>query len=186
MTTMKTHETRRTLAEDVFYPDHPPRTESVVFRKTKHEGHAVQLPCAISGHTEGVEYHHLMCEWAFSGAVDWRTVKGIATGEISRLPVIDLETDQPTGDTFDARQSLLWALCKVAEVRGFDWSSFDPSRPETFVDSMANMLVLHSKFHRGHGHGIHELTLPVWIFQALPRNPGFIFSPDELHNQLTH
>lgn len=35
MTTTKTHETRRTLSEDVFYPDHEPRTESSTFRVSK-------------------------------------------------------------------------------------------------------------------------------------------------------
>jgi len=35
MTTTNTHETRRTLAEDVFYPDHEPRTESPTFRASK-------------------------------------------------------------------------------------------------------------------------------------------------------
>ena len=33
--TTKTHETRRTLSEDVFYPDHDPRTESSTFRESK-------------------------------------------------------------------------------------------------------------------------------------------------------
>ncbi|KVZ18651.1 hypothetical protein WT88_29670 [Burkholderia stagnalis] len=178
------HEHRDTISEDVFYPAHPPRTESAVFRSTKVAGHAARLPCAISGQAEGVEYHHVFCEWAFTSAVDWQTVKGVATGEITRLPVLDLETDQPTGDSFPAEQSLLWVIVRLAEARGFDWKAFDPARPETFIDSMANMLVLHSKFHRKKGHGIHAETLPVWIFQAFPRVPGFVYSADELRATL--
>ncbi|WP_047236634.1 hypothetical protein [Chromobacterium subtsugae] len=175
------HAHHDTLAEDVFYPDHPPRTESATFRHTKAAGHAARLPCAISGHTEGTEYHHLLCEWAFSGAVDWRTVRGVALGEITQLPVLDLLTDQPIpGQFFSAEHSLLWALCKLAEAKGFDWRAFDPARPELFVDSMANMLVLHSKFHRHRDHGIHEMSLPEWIFQAFPRVKGFVFTPDEM------
>lgn len=174
------HEHTDTMSEDVFYPDHPPRTESATFRATKKAGHANRMPCAISGHTEGAEYHHLAIEWAFTGGVDWRVVKGVATGEIAQLPVLDLDTDQPTGDTFAAKDSLLWALCKLAEVRGFDWRAFDPAKPETFVDSMQNMLVLHSKFHRHKNHGIHALTFPVFIFQAFPRVPGFVFAADEM------
>ncbi|WP_175969609.1 hypothetical protein [Burkholderia sp. BCC0322] len=176
------HEHRDTITEDVFYPAHPPRSESPTFRATKRAGHAAKLPCAISGQAIGTEYHHVFCEWAFTSAVDWLTVKGVATGEITRLPVLDLETDQPTGETFDARQSLLWIVVTLASARGFDWQAFDPAKPETFIDGMANMLVLHSKFHRAKGHGIHAETLPVWIFQAFPRVPGFVYSADELRS----
>jgi hypothetical protein len=176
------HEHRDQLSEDVFYPDHPPRTESATFRHTKASGHAAKLPCAVSGHTEGTEYHHIFCEWAYSGAVDWVTVKGVATGTITQLPVLDLDTDQPTGATYPAKDSLLWIVCKLAELRGFDWHAFDPTKPETFVDSMANMLVLHAKFHRHKNHGMHALTFPVWIFQAMPRVPGFVFAADELQH----
>ena len=174
------HEDKRVISEDILYPDHPPRKESTTFRHTKQMGHAAKLPCAISGVTEKTEYHHLFLEWAFSDAVDWEIVKGVATGAITDLPVLDLETDQPTGKTYKARSSLLWAICKLAELRGFDWESFDPTKPELFVDSMANMLVLHEKFHRAKDHGIHVMTLPVWIFQAYPRKPGFVFTPDEV------
>lgn len=173
------HEHHDAVEEVEFYPDHPPRTESATFRRTKAAGHAAKLPCAISGQVVGAEYHHLFCEWAFSGAVDWQKVKDIATGIVTVLPVLDLETDQPTDATFDAKHSLVWMICKLAEARGFDWQAFDPAKPELFVDSMENMLVLHAKFHRHKNHGIHERTFPTWIFQAFPRVPGFIFTPDE-------
>lgn len=168
-----------TLTEQVFYPDHPPRTESPTFLHTKHAGHAAKLPCAISGHPEGTEYHHFFVEWAFADAVDWEIVKGVAIGQITRLPVLDPHTDQPTGETFPAEQSLIFIITKLATARGFDWQAFDPARPELFVDSMANMLVLHSKFHRLEGHAIHGMSFPEWIFQAWPRKAGFVFTPDE-------
>jgi len=174
------HELRATLSEDVFYPDHEMRAESAVFRATKAAGHKAQIPCAISGQTDGVEYHHLACEWAFQTGVDWSTVKGVATGAVTRLPVIDLETDLPTNRTFDAKHSLLAMICTLARSRGFDWDAFDPAHPETFIDSLENMLVLHAKFHRHKDHGIHALSFPVWIFQAFPRVSGFVFSADEL------
>ena len=174
------HEKADRLQEDVFYPDHPPRTESETFRHTKAAGHAARLPCAISGHADGTEYHHVFLEWAFADAVDWETVKGVATGRITRLPVLDPVTDQPTGDTYPAEQSLLWILCRLAAVRGFDWEAFDPAKPELFVDSMANMLVLGAKFHRHRDHGIHVMSLPEWLFQAWPRRAGFVFTPDEV------
>ncbi len=174
------HEKHDTLTEDVFYPDHAnPRTESAEFRHTKAEGHKQNLPCAISGHHDKVEYHHVFLEWAFADAVEWDTVKGVAVGTINSLPVLDPHTDLPTGDTYPANQSLLWALCKLAEIRGFDWHAFDPGRPEQFVDSLANMLPLHEKFHRQKGHGIHTMSFPEWQFQAWPRKNGFVFTPDE-------
>ena len=175
------HAHHDTITEDIFYPDHPPRTESATFVATKKAGHAAQIPCAITGQTVKVEYHHVWCEWAFSGAVDWATVKAVGTGELTQLPVLDVDTHLPVpGRFYDVKDSLIWAICLLAEVKGFDWHAFDPTRPETFVDSPANMLVLHEKFHRMKGHGLHTETLPVWLFQAFPRVPGFIYSPDEL------
>lgn len=132
-----------------------------------------------SGHTDGTEYHHVFVEWAFAEAIDWETVKGIATGRIAELPVLDLHTDQPTGETFPAWQSLISIITLLAKARGFNWETFDPAKPEQFVDSMANMLVLHEKFHRMKDHGIHAMSFPEWAFQAWPRKAGFVFTPDE-------
>lgn len=174
------HEKADRLTQDVFYPDHPPRTESPTFIHTKKAGHAAKLPCAVSGHTDGTEYHHVFVEWAFADAIDWETVKGVATGAITRLPVLDLHTDQPTGETFPAEQSLIYVITYLAAARGFDWTAFDPAKPELFVDSMANMLVLHAKFHRLKDHGIHAMSFPEWAFQAWPRKAGFVFTPDEI------
>ena len=187
---MQEHAFKHTDVEEVMYPDHPPRTESKTFEHTKEAGHKKHTLCAISGSKTKVEYHHLFCEWALESAIDWKVVKGVGTGEIKELPVLDLETDLTTvtGETFPVEDSLLWLICKLAEFKGFDWHSFDPSKPETFVDSMANMLVLHEKFHRGNNHGIHELSFPIWIFQAFPRLDGFVFTKDELvnaHNKIT-
>jgi hypothetical protein len=173
------HERHDTLDELVYYPEHPPRTESPTFLRTKKDGHDAKLPCAISGHVDHSEYHHFFIEWAFADAVDWETVKKIGAGELKVLPVLDPCTDQPTGETYPIEQSLIWIICKLAEVRGFDWHAFDPTKPETFVDSMANMMVLHAKFHRHKDHGIHTMSFPEWIFQAWPRRKGFIFTPDE-------
>ena len=173
------HEKHDTLTEDVFYPDHEQRTESPTFKKTKAIGHGQKLPCCISGHTEKTEYHHVFCEWAFTDGVDWTTVKKIANGEIKQLPVLDPHTDLPTGDTFPANQSLIYIIVQLAKVRGFDWQAFDPSKPELFIDSMENMLVLHEKFHRHKDHGIHVMSFPEWLFQAFPRRAGFVFTPDE-------
>jgi len=176
----KEHEYAHALKEDVYYPEHPPRTESATFRETKRSGHAAKLPCAVSGVTDEVEYHHVFIEEAFMNAVDWRMVKEVATGQRKYLPVIDIATDKPTAAFWPVEQSLLWVVIQLTKARGFDWDAFDPTKPETFVDSMANMLVLHKKFHRGPQHGVHAESMPVWNFQLWPRVPGFIYSPDEL------
>lgn len=173
------HVTKVTEVVLTYYPDHPPRTESSTFRATKRKGKSLGLRCAISGQPSP-EYHHVFCEEADMLAVDWHTVKGVGTGEIKELPVLDPVTDQPTDETFPVEQSLVWALCKIAELRGFDWSAFDADKPETFVDGLANMLPLSAKFHRSATHGIHHRDLPTWSYQAFPRVAGFIFSPDEL------
>jgi len=175
----KEHEFKETLMDDIYYPDHT-RVDTPTFEHTKHQGKKNGDVCAISGQSTGIEYHHVICEDAFTDGVDWVTVKGIALGEIKTLPVLDLTTDLPTGETFPAEKSLIGMLLKIVSARGFDWSSFDPAKPETFVDSAANMLVIHEKFHRSGGYGIHRHTLPIWLFQAFPRVPGFIYSPDEL------
>ena len=175
------HLVTETIVEAEYYPDHTQRTESPTFRHTKTEGHKAGLVCAISGQPDP-EYHHLFCEWADSDAVDWEKVRGVALGEVAELPVLDPHTDQPTGKTFPAEQSLVWLICKLAELRGFDWKAFDPAHPELFVDSMQNMLPVAMKFHRSPTHGIHHRSFPTYIFQAYPRKVGFVFTPDEVTN----
>ncbi|AIO24608.1 hypothetical protein [Burkholderia cepacia] len=174
------HAVRVTDVEIEYYPDHAePRTESATFRHTKKVGHAAGLRCSISGQP-APEYHHLFCEWADSDGVDWATVRGIALGEIKEIPVLDPETDQPTKELYPAEESFIWLICKLVELRGFDWHAFDPAKPETFVDAMVNMLPLSAKFHRSPTHGIHHRSFPTYVFQAFPRKAGFVFTPDEL------
>lgn len=172
------HETKETIQVDCFYPDHAPRVESPTFRHTKSEGHKNGLRCSFGGRQDP-EYHHIFLEEAYMNAVDWEIVTGIATGRIDELPVLDPDTDEPTGEMYPVEQSMIWAICKIAEFRGFNWNEFDPSHPETFVDSMANMLPLSEKFHRHKDHGAHMLPGPIWIFQCFPRKGAFVFSPDE-------
>lgn len=174
------HEFKETVTDDIYYPDHT-RVDTPTFTHTKREGKKNGDVCAISGQPVGIEYHHVICEDAFTDGIDWAVVKGIALGEIKTLPVLDLITDLPIGGlTFPVEKSLIWMLLQITKWRGFDWVTFDPAKPENFVDSAANMLVLHEKFHRSSGYGMHRHTLPIWLFQAFPRVPGFVYSPDEL------
>jgi hypothetical protein len=173
------HLVTETIVETEYYPDHAPRTESATFRHTKSAGHKAGLRCAISGQPNP-EYHHVFCEWADADAVDWVVVKAIATGEITEVPVLDLITDQPTGETFPVEQSAIWMICQITTARGFDWHAFEPTKPETFIDSPQNMLPLAEKFHRSSTRGIHHRSMPTFVFQGYPRAANFIFSPDEI------
>jgi hypothetical protein len=173
------HLMKEAEVEVEYYPAHEPRAESETFRHTKEAGHEAALRCAISGQP-APEYHHLWIEWADADAVDWTIVKAIATGEITEVPVLDPVTDQPTGETFPAEQSAIWMICQLAAARGFDWQAFDPSKPETFIDSPHNMLPLSEKFHRSSTHGIHHRSFPTFVFQSYPRKAGFVFTPDEI------
>lgn len=178
------HFVKVTDVEGEYYPDHVPRTASSTFRHTEAAGKKAGLRCAISGQPNP-EYHHVFCEWADADAVDWVVVKAIATGEITEVPVLDKITDQPTGETFPAEQSVIWMICQLTAARGFDWSAFDPAKPETFIDSPQNMLPLDAKFHRSPTHGIHHRSMPTFVFQGYPRKAGFVFTPDEIihHDQ---
>lgn len=71
-----------------------------------------------------------------------------------------------------------WEKVK-ADCPDFDWSSFDPAKPETFIDSKWNAnRVLCKKHHTGSDHGIHCLDGPTWQMQKYQK-ADFVFSPDE-------
>lgn len=176
------HFVKATEIEGEYYPDHVQRTASSTFRHTVAAGKKAGLRCAVSGQPNP-QYHHVFCEWADADAVDWEVVKAIAIGEITEVPVLDEITDQPTGETFPAEQSMIWMICRVTEARGFDWSSFDPAKPESFIDSAQNMLPLAEKFHIGSTHGIHHRSMPTFVFQGYPRKAGFVFTPDEIKHK---
>lgn len=75
-----------------------------------------------------------------------------------------------------------WDLVK-RDVPDFDWATFDPAHPETFIDSKWNAnRVLCKKHHTGTDHGIHMLDYPTWQMQKYKRR-DFIFSPDEENNE---
>lgn len=180
------HEFRASVQEDVYYPAHAPRVETPTFRKTKRDGLAAGAVCAISGAPTDVEFHHFFCEAALTNAVDWAKVRGIGTGEITEVQAWDpltgarLVNSDGTPRMVKVENLMVWMITTLARLRGFDWQAFDPAMPETFIDGPQNMLVLNKFYHRAHAHGIHRATFPVFIFQAFPRVPGFVFMPDEL------
>ena len=69
------HELKRTLNENVFYPEHPPRRASLEFEATRKRLIVdMDTPCWICGirrSTGGkMELHHEVVEWALENAVD--------------------------------------------------------------------------------------------------------------------
>jgi len=66
------HELKGSAEFDVWYPDHPPRSESATFRATRKlliESGTGE--CFICGAKDDLEAHHWYVEWAFADAVDW-------------------------------------------------------------------------------------------------------------------
>lgn len=167
------HEFKATITEDVFYPDHEQRTESPTFRRTKHDmdAHGMQV-CAVCGSTEEVQWHHRFIEWAFADAVDFDWIKGVATGKITQM------WSEEAGKMVDIPK-LHVVYDMLALTHDFDWKGFDPSKPEAFVDSGANMWPLCQKHHLGKDHGIHVMSFPIWVVQSCLKR-GFVFSPDEM------
>lgn len=170
------HEVKSTLIDDSFTEDHAQRTDSPTFTATKRTLQGSR--CCISGHTEQVEQHHTTLEWSLQFGVDWPSVKGIALGEIKELPVLDPETDEPTGETAPVEGFLIWEILQYLKWKGFDFVAFDPTKPETLVDSVFNMKPISKLFHTGK-RGIHRHSLPFWLFFAWPRLPGYVYTPDE-------
>jgi hypothetical protein len=57
---------------DVFYPDHPPRTDSALYRRTRHHLiDVLDIACWVCGSKDNRETHHQHVEWAYADGVDW-------------------------------------------------------------------------------------------------------------------
>jgi len=190
---MSVHSVKQTIVEEELVPDRGDvegknlaRTESSTFRHMK-QAHK-DARCAISGTKLKNQKHHIALEYCMAGAVDWETVKKIGTGEIKELPVLDLETDLPSesGEMWPVEESFIYMVIQFMKAKGFDFESFDPNKPETLVDSWANMLPLHEKYHTSKTHGIHHTSFPFWVFQAWPRKDGYAFTVDEVEAMKKH
>ncbi len=150
------HEMRESESREVRYPDHPPRTESELYRRThKHLTHELNLPCLVCGKRQPetvTETHHYYVEWAAMAAVDW-----IRFGELA--------------------QNFYNPQTGVNVGMAFDWTEVRKD-PSIFVDSAYNMVVLCAEHHRSSTYGIHHVPVPEWLLQAYPLN-GFQFLEPE-------
>lgn len=133
------HVEKRTLHDYVIDPDHAERNESALFRQTKERlKKDGHYKCFVCGGTENLQVHHLACEWMFANVVNYAKLQNV------------LQAFDPYG------------------------YSTKITNPITSVDDVRNMLVLCQPHHTGVDHkdgsggtGIHALTMPSWIAQAV-------------------
>lgn len=101
----------------VYYPDHPPRTESALFRKTKHHLiAALDTPCWVCGTKEDREVHHFHAEWADSAGIDWDRMRELH-------PAFDWSTFTDPADFIDSEYNMM-VLCSKhhrAKNHGIHW-----------------------------------------------------------------
>lgn len=171
------HEVKTTATDDGYVFDHV-RTDSPTFAKMERDARAAGTRCCLTGTTQDVQYHHCFLEYSLAYGVDWATVKGIAIGQITQLPVLDLATHQPTVELAPVEAFKIWEIIQITKMRGYDWTQFDPDHPATFVDSRANMDPLNVRYHIG-DRGRHRHTGPYAAFYDWPRLPGVVYSPNE-------
>jgi hypothetical protein len=98
------HEEKMQIQIDIFYPDHPPRTESALFRQTKH--HLVKVldtSCWVCGSKDSREVHHFHAEWADSDGIDWYKMKVLH-------PNFDWSTFTEASDFIDSEYNMV-VLC---------------------------------------------------------------------------
>lgn len=149
-----THSMSMTHKYVVHYPNHTPRTESHIYKKTHHTLCKEQdLPCWVCNKNQKkdkiiTETHHFFIEKAAENAIDW-----MKFGEKAQY-LYNPQTGLNIGSQFN-------------------WSDVSKN-PTIFTDSCANMIVLCVQHHRGSGTGIHQAPFPDWILQAFAKD-DFVF-----------
>jgi hypothetical protein len=131
----------------VTYPDHPPRTDTPLYRKTHKELCLKRdLPCFTCGKTRAenpgleTETHHFYCEKAMENAIDWKKFGKLA-------------------------QTLYNPQTGLHLGSAYNWEEV-AKNPDLFVDSEGNMIVLCPEHHRSSNKGIHHTPFPEWFVQC--------------------
>ena len=147
----ETHEEKETLTVDVNLPGHDPRVTTPLFTRTRK---------AL------IERERGRC-WVCGGTAE-------STGhplEAHHHPI-----ERSFAEMID------WS--EGSQIRRdfprFDWASFDPADPYTFVDDMtANGLLVCKAHHIGRDEGIHALPFPMILAQKYGKE-GYQFSSIEI------
>lgn len=158
-----THVEKETLSVEVNIPGHESRVTTPLFHQSRLE--LIEREggrCFICGDTEKeagapLEAHHHPVERSFATGWNWER----------------FQKDCEAG---------IWGV----HAKAFDWSKFDPRDPYTFVDDMNyNGLLLCPKHHRLKDTGIHDLPLPIILFEKYAIE-GYQFNSVEIiHYQET-
>lgn len=95
--TIARHVFAATLAFKVWYPAHPPRAESVTFRRSRKAliEDNPDAACRVCGVKTGLELHHFWVEWAFADAIDWAKMR-------DQHPTFDWSTFKAAEDFVDS------------------------------------------------------------------------------------
>ncbi len=156
------HLVKRMLHEEVYYPDHSPRTESPAYARVHH--HLVvdlDLPCLACGvrnstlhdpkqnpkSAKAMETHHHVIEWSLQNAIDLT--------KFNQRIIARLRVSHPEKYTVDFTQQQM-----------LDWIDHDSD----------NLWVLCDVDHRHSLVGIHSVTFPIWAPQDLIRG-DFVYTP---------
>ena len=163
------HVESETLHVDVNIPEHDARVTTALFHKTRpllilrEGGRCFVCKRTAEESRHPLEAHHHPIERCFAAEIDWDLVhRAVLAGEVP----------------CSARQ--------LAALRAFDWTSFDPTRWETFVDDMTvNGLLLCKDHHIAVDDGIHTVPGPIWLAQCYAKE-GTKFNKVEVihHDQL--
>ena len=104
------HEFKETIVIDIFYPDHPPRTESKLFSQTKrHLVKVLDIPCWVCGTKEKREVHHFHAEWADAAGIDWDKMRVLH-------PAFAWSTFREPSDFIDSEYNMM-VLCLTPDTK---------------------------------------------------------------------
>jgi hypothetical protein len=151
------YEEKLTLQVDINIPDHEARVTTPLFLNSKKELIKRDgAKCWICGNTaeqsgNPLESHHYPIERSLANMIDWELFKSHCLA----------------GD-------------HGIYAEGFDWGTFNPLDPYSFVDDQTvNGVILCKEHHVGKDAGIHCLPHPIWIAQKYAKE-GYQFSPTEV------
>jgi len=155
------HEEKTTLEVDVEIPRHDDRVVTALFRKTK---------------------RFLMKVGGLLGFTIKREPGRCWICQKTEAEVGPLEAHHFGIERCYIDAALRWDII-AQDFPLFDWKTFDPKHPETFVDAMdAQGILLCKEHHTGKDTGIHMLPFSIWIIQRYLAD-GTRFNPNEV---ITH
>ena len=159
MSVDQTHEEKQTLSVEVNLPGHAPRTQTSLFERTRKALIERDGGCWICGclntHDAPLQSHHYPVERSLATAWDWpRFIRDCKAGA--------------------------WGV----HAQAFDWDSFNPANPYSFVDDQTvNGMLLCESHHIGKDTGIHTMPHPLWVWQRYAPDGYRLSDVEIVHHQ---